>query len=116
MKLGPGAKIEIYLILLAFNYTLLVIAFHVGTVGCSTGNATESAAGIVTCPGTSTVGIILLAFYMMMSNVLLLNLLIAMFRSEVISCCDVCWGNKLSAYYSGKYKCLMQCLILFCHK
>ncbi|XP_033625076.1 transient receptor potential cation channel subfamily M member-like 2 isoform X2 [Asterias rubens] len=66
-----------------------------GTVGCYGANATEAAAmGTIPCVGTSTVGVILLAVHMMMSNVLLLNLLIAMFSytfSAIQENTDVYW-------------------------
>ena len=50
-----------------------------GDEECTT-NTTLIAAGYSSCPEHSWIGLILLAFYMLISNVLLLNLLIAMFR------------------------------------
>ncbi|XP_038079151.1 transient receptor potential cation channel subfamily M member 2-like isoform X2 [Patiria miniata] len=64
-----------------------------GNNGCSD-NITLIAAGAPRCPQDSTIGVILLAIYMMLSNVLLLNLLIAMFSytfSAVQENTDVFW-------------------------
>ncbi|XP_038076672.1 transient receptor potential cation channel subfamily M member-like 2 isoform X3 [Patiria miniata] len=63
-------------------------------VGCvAAGNATPES-GVYPCPVTAAIGTLLLFFYMMLSNVLLLNLLIAMFSytfSAVQDNTDVYW-------------------------
>ena len=60
------------------------LVYDVGVTGdigeCSSNHSLYSDPSVVRCPEKSWLALVLFAVYMIMSNVLLLNLLIAMFR------------------------------------